>query len=213
MKAALAAEDLSFSYDEGAPLLESWSAAFDNGEMVAITGPSGRGKSTLLYLLGLMLAPQAGVVRLGGQDVTGLSDRHRAALRAHRFGFVFQDAALDPSRTVLDNVLETVLYRGGDRRAEEARARSLLADLGVAVRAEARPGQVSGGQAQRIALCRALLGRPSVVLADEPTGNLDPATSEVVLDALRRHAHDGAVVVVVTHEPAVVLACDREIPL
>src|SRR5690606_24411808 len=148
--------------EPGVPLLDGWSAAFDAGEVVAITGPSGRGKSTLLYLLGLMLVPAAGQILLDGEPVQSLPDRTRARLRAQQFGFVFQDAALDATRTVLDNVLETTLYRGESRSETVPVAEGLLERFGVQLRAEAKPGQVSGGQAQRIALCRALLGSPRI---------------------------------------------------
>lgn len=211
--ALLRAESLSFRYERATPLLEGWSARFEAGEVVAVTGPSGRGKSTLLYLLGLMLRPRSGEVLLDGAPMQARSDRERAARRAATFGFVFQDAALDATRTVLDNVLETALYRGEDRRESEPRAHALLERFGVALRADARPGQVSGGQAQRIALCRALLGDPRIVLADEPTGNLDPASTEVVLTALHEQARHGAAVIVVTHDPALVARCDRELAL
>ncbi|MFF2276795.1 ABC transporter ATP-binding protein [Agromyces sp. NPDC058126] len=213
MTVVLAAEDLTFHYDPAAPLLRGWSAEFHAGEVVAVTGPSGRGKSTLLYLLGLMLKPRGGAVLLDGAPVHSLSDRPRSALRASEFGFVFQDAALDASRTVLDNVLETVLYRGGDRAAAAARADELMDRFGVRIRRGAKPGQVSGGQAQRIALCRALLGEPRVLLADEPTGNLDPTSSDLVVQALREHASAGGTAVVVTHDPALVSRCDRQIVL
>jgi putative ABC transport system ATP-binding protein len=209
----LRADGLSFAFPGGPRLLDSWSADFAAGEVVAVTGPSGRGKSTLLYLLGLMLTPAAGRVELDGEDCSRLPDAHRARLRAHRFGFVFQDAALDASRTVLDNVTEAALYRGQPLEDARRRAHELLERFGVALRAGARPGQVSGGQAQRIALCRALLHDPAVVLADEPTGNLDPASSRAVVDALRDQARQGAAVVVVTHDPVLVARCDREVRL
>jgi putative ABC transport system ATP-binding protein len=126
---------------------------------------------------------------------------------------VFQDAALDATRTVLDNVIETALYRGDSRADAVVRAQDLLAQFGVDLRASAKPGQVSGGQAQRIALCRALLNNPRILLADEPTGNLDPASSDVVVEAFKAQAHDGAAVIVVTHDPALVARCDRRIEL
>jgi len=209
----LEARDLTFGYKPGRPVLDHWSAQFPDGAMTAVTGPSGRGKSTLLYLLGLMLRPSGGDVLVGGRPYSGAQDAVRARLRSRAFGFVFQDSALDPSRTVLDNVTETALYRGLGRRSVEPAARDLLERLGVDVPPNRKPGQVSGGQAQRIALCRALLNGPSILLADEPTGNLDPATSGVVVDALRRHAGAGATVVIVTHSREVVAACDREIGL
>ncbi len=209
----LATRGLSFAYRAGEPLIQEWSESFDSGEFVAITGPSGRGKSTLLYLLGLMLRPAAGAVLVDGHEVSGMPDARRSALRATRFGFVFQDHALDAHRTVLDNVLEGALYRGDDRRAVASRAHALLERFGVTHRADARPGEISGGQAQRIALCRALLGDPGILLADEPTGNLDRTTAAAIVDAMRDHSRDGATVVVVTHDERVVGRCDRRIEL
>ncbi|WP_029144995.1 ABC transporter ATP-binding protein [Microbacterium luticocti] len=213
MTALLEACDVSFAYVPGTPVLDGWTARFEPGTMTALTGPSGRGKSTLLYLLGLMLHPTGGQVRLDGVPASTLGDGPRARLRADRFGFVFQDAALDATRTVLDNITETALYRGEKRQDAVARAGALLDRFGVDVPAHRKPGQVSGGQAQRIALCRALLNSPDVLLADEPTGNLDPATTDIVVDALRDHARTGATVIVVTHSPEVAAACDTEIRL
>ena len=211
--ALLEARGVTFEYLPGKPVVEEWSAEFPAGRMTALTGPSGRGKSTLLYLLGLMLHPNAGEVLIDGRNAASLHDSERARLRAHCFGFVFQDAALDATRTVLDNVTETALYRGVPRATTTARARELLERFGVDVPAARKPGQVSGGQAQRIALCRALLNDPAILLADEPTGNLDPATTETVVAALREHAASGAAVIIVTHSPEVADACDREIRL
>lgn len=207
----LIAENLTFGYDESAPLLRSWSHEFRAGEIVAITGPSGRGKSTLLYLLGLMLAPRSGQIWLDGIPASARGDRERAHLRATRYGFVFQDAVLDATRSVLDNVVEGSLYRDQSREVAVAAAQALLDKFGVALRARARPGQVSGGQAQRIALCRALLANPAIVLADEPTGNLDGASADLVLGALIEHARSGAAVAVVTHDRSIADRCDREI--
>jgi ABC-type lipoprotein export system ATPase subunit len=209
----LEARDVTFGYDPSAPILDTWSASFAAGEVVAVTGPSGRGKSTLLYLLGLMLKPGAGQITVDGSDVAHLSDTQRALLRARTFGFVFQDAALDATRTVLDNVIETALYRAQPRSAAIDRAHELMAQFGVDLRASAKPGQVSGGQAQRIALCRALLNDPRILLADEPTGNLDPASSDVVVEAFHAQARSGAAVIVVTHDPSLVARCDRRIDL
>ncbi len=209
----LEARDISFSYDSAYPLLDRWDAHFEGGEVVAVTGPSGRGKSTLLYLLGLMLKPQGGSVVINGEEASNLPDRQRARLRASMFGFVFQDAALDATRTVLDNVIETALYRGESRQHATRRAHELMEQFGVSLRAKAKPGQVSGGQAQRIALCRALLNDPRILLADEPTGNLDPASADVVIKAFHAQAASGAAVVVVTHDPMLVSRCDRRIEL
>lgn len=209
----LEAREVVFEYVPGVRVLDGWSASFRAGSMTALTGPSGRGKSTLLYLLGLMLHPGQGQIAVDGVDATRLPDAERARLRADRFGFVFQDAALDQTRTVLDNVTETALYRGQSRRDARADALALLDRFGVDVPPLRTPGQVSGGQAQRIALCRALLNAPRVLLADEPTGNLDPVTSDLVVDALREHATGGAAVIVVTHSPEVAAACDEDIRL
>ncbi|QUW20228.1 ATP-binding cassette domain-containing protein [Agrococcus sp. Marseille-Q4369] len=209
----LAARDVAFGYAQGAPVIAGFDDDFVAGEVVALTGPSGRGKSTLLYVLGLMLAPTAGVVEVDGRDASRLRDGRRARLRADVFGFVSQDAALDATRTVLDNVLETSLYRGQPRAGHTDRAYALLDRFGVSVRADHKPGQISGGQAQRIAVCRALLGDPRILLADEPTGNLDAASSAIVVGALREQANRGAAVVIATHDRDVMAQCDRRISL
>lgn len=210
---ALEARGVTFGYGHSSELLRDWDATFEAGEVVAITGASGRGKSTLLYLLGLMLKPVAGRVWVQGVDTADLGDRARARLRATLFGFVFQDSALDATRTVLDNVVETALYRGDSRASSIVRAHSLLSQFGVELRASHKPGQVSGGQAQRIALCRALLNDPRILLADEPTGNLDPVSSRIVIDALHAQAASGATVIVATHDPELVANCDRRLEL
>lgn len=212
----LSAREVTAGYRADSPLFERWSADFHAGEVVAITGPSGRGKSTLLYVLGLMLRPFEGEILVNGESAASRRDAERAHLRASTFGFVFQDAALDATRSVLDNVTETALYRGQDRVHAQPRAQELLDRFGVGLRVAARPGQVSGGQAQRIALCRALLNEPLILLADEPTGNLDPASAEVVVNAFHDHAARGSaviVVIVVTHDPTLVDQCDRSIAL
>lgn len=210
----LSARELSFSYRRGSPpVIQNWSAEFPEGTTTALVGTSGRGKSTLLYLLGLMLQPSSGEIVVGGTSATRLSDSRKARLRATKFGFVFQDAALDQTRTVLDNVTETALYRGERRSIATERALALLDRFRVNVASDRRPGQVSGGQAQRIALCRALLSNPRILLADEPTGNLDPGTASVVVRALREHASSGATVIIVTHSPEVADSCDRTLQL
>jgi ABC-type lipoprotein export system ATPase subunit len=209
----LAARGVGFEYSRSAKILDGWDADFEAGTITALTGASGRGKSTLLYLLGLMLSPSSGEISVGGIPTSNLKDSFKARLRADLFGFVFQDAALDTTRTILDNVTEVALYRGENRNVAATRARELLARFEVEVPADRKPGQVSGGQAQRIALCRALLSSPRILLADEPTGNLDPESSRIVVDAMVEQARSGAAVIVVTHSPAVAAACDREIRL
>ncbi|MDN5778819.1 MAG: ABC transporter ATP-binding protein [Humibacillus sp.] len=189
------------------------SHTFAAGAVTALTGASGRGKSTLLYMLGLMLTPTAGAVILDGKDVGAASDADRSRIRARQLGFVFQDAALDPTRTVLDSVLEPSLYAGIPRAVAECHARARLEDLGLSARADHRPGEISGGQAQRVAICRALVNDPVVVLADEPTGNLDRGNAEIVLSALRGATGQGRTVVIATHDPFVIAHTDHEVAL
>ncbi|WP_370543685.1 ABC transporter ATP-binding protein [Glaciihabitans sp. INWT7] len=204
---------LEFGYGQGSSVLSDWNGDFFAGEIIAITGPSGRGKSTLLYILGLMIKPRSGVVLVDGRAASELKDAERARLRAFLFGFVFQDAALDPTRTVLDNVIESSMYRQESLSRSKVRALELMEQFGVALRASHKPGQVSGGQAQRIALCRALLNDPKIILADEPTGNLDAVSSAVVMEAFRGQANSGSTVIVATHDPNLVAQCDRRIEI
>ena len=207
-------EGLSFGYRRDEPILSDIDHVFESGRMAALTGPSGRGKSTLLYLLGLLLTPWSGAIRFTGDDLARTSDGRRSAFRANRIGFVFQDAALDPSRTVIDNIIESSVYSSLDRREARVRAEGLMERFGVALRSDHKPGEVSGGQAQRIALCRALVASPDVILADEPTGNLDARTADVVIDALVSLAHDeDKTVVIATHDPKVMAACDDRLEL
>ncbi|AXH97542.1 ABC transporter ATP-binding protein [Ornithinimicrobium avium] len=220
----LAVEDLSFAYERGGEeLFGGLCHEFVPGAVTAVTGPSGRGKSTLLYVLGLMLTPTRGHVLLSGQEVSSAPDALRSRVRAHRIGFVFQDSALDPTRTVLDSVVEPALYAGWRLGRARERGRVLLEQMGVGARADHRPGEVSGGQAQRVAVCRALVTDPVVVLADEPTGNLDRDNAEGVLRALSAAAGghgthgegDGIprTVVVATHDPFVLEHADEVLAL
>jgi ABC-type lipoprotein export system ATPase subunit len=209
----ISVKGLRFGYPGSPELFTDLDLVLPPGAMTALTGLSGTGKSTLLYILGLLLRPADGRVSLGPTMTENLRDDQRSWLRAHRIGFVFQDAALDPTRTVLDNVTETALYTGLPRRVAEQRALQLLHQFGVDLRWDHKPGQVSGGQAQRVALCRALLHSPPFVLADEPTGNLDRSSADVVLTALSASAADGATVVIATHDPVVVQRCDNRVDL
>ena len=211
----LRAEGLGFRYRAGdEELFDGLSHDFAPGEVTALTGPSGRGKSTLLYLLGLLLTPSRGQVSVLGTPASGVSDAARAELRANSIGFVFQDSELDPSRRVIDSVIEPALYAGGHRAQALPKATALLEQFGLDHRADHRPGQISGGQAQRVAICRALVNDPAIVLADEPTGNLDRDNAALVLDALR-HAADqqGCTVVIATHDPFVVDRVDQVVRL
>lgn len=212
--ATLEVRGLSFAYPgAAAPLIDGLDLVADPGQMVAVQGKSGTGKSTLLFLLGLFIAPSAGRIVIDCLETTRLGDADRSRLRAHRIGFVFQDAALHPTATIEDNVAEGALYAGASYSAAIASARQLLDAYGIGHLGRRRPTQVSGGQAQRAALCRALIRRPTLVLADEPTGNLDPDNAAEVIRGLRGAADEGAAVVVVTHSPTVAAACDHTIQL
>lgn len=199
----LEVRDLELRYRGGAkPVIRGLTHVFAPGALTCVTGPSGSGKSTLMYVLGLMLTPSAGEVVWDGCLVSTLPDSERAALRAESVGFVFQDALLDPSRTALDNVLEAAWLAGLPSLQGRQRALELLGRFGVGHRAGHYPGEISGGQAQRIALCRALVKEPRLILADEPTGNLDEASAQVVWEALAGAARAGSTVVVATHDQA-----------
>ncbi|WP_223305015.1 ABC transporter ATP-binding protein [Cellulomonas sp. B6] len=187
--------------------------ALEPGCVTTLSGPSGAGKSTLLYALALLLRPTSGEVLWDGRPVGRVPDGVRSQLRASRSGFVFQDAMLDPTRSVLDNVLEPSLYAGVPRREARRRALDLLDELGVAHRARHRPGEVSGGQAQRVALCRSLVTSPRVLFCDEPTGNLDAGATEIVWSVLEEYARGGSTVVVATHDRGLVARAGARVEL
>jgi ABC-type lipoprotein export system ATPase subunit len=203
------AADLTFGYRRGKPVVSGWSASIAGGEIAAIVGPSGSGKSTLLYVLGTLVRPWSGSLSLAGSRVDHLGDGARSDIRSGIIGFVFQDAILDPRRSIIDNVLEGAIYRGDSRATSMERARALLDKLEVGVEGKRRANDLSGGQMQRVALCRALLGNPALILADEPTGNLDRANAEVVEATLFEQARAGSAVVLVTHDEALAARCDR----
>lgn len=212
--ALLEARSLSYTYPKSSrAVVEDWSCAFEEGQVSAITGKSGCGKSTRLFLLALLVKPTGGEIFFSGNRVDNLKDAQRSNIRARDFGFVFQDSALDLTRSVLDNVTESSLYRGANRKEEQAKAVELLARVEVSVPLDCRPGQISGGQAQRIALCRALVGNPKVIFADEPTGNLDVESGTVVMGMLKEAANDGASVILVTHDPKVAKLSDQRIDI
>ena len=212
----LTATRLSKSYPTArGPLaiLEDLSLTIDRGESVAIMGPSGCGKSTLLYLLGALDAPTAGVVTIDGTDPYTLNDREQALFRGRTIGFVFQDHLLLPQLSALENVLAPTLAGPADGDVP-ARARKLLADVGLEARLDHRPGELSGGERQRVAIARALVRQPSLVLCDEPTGNLDRTSAESVADLLLAlHRAQKTMLVTVTHSPALAARFSRRYEL
>lgn len=181
------------------------------GEMVAILGPSGSGKSTLMNLLGCLDTPDEGIYRLAGQAVEGMTEGQLSRVRGQTVGFVFQGFHLLPGLTARENVELPLLYRGIPDRARRKMAQDSLRQVGLSARTDHRPAQLSGGQQQRVAIARAVAGNPPVLLADEPTGNLDTAAGKEIMALLRDLHRGGHTVVIITHDPAIGAACPRRV--
>jgi putative ABC transport system ATP-binding protein len=207
--------DVTKEYDSEPPVtaLRGVSFGVHPGELVAVVGASGSGKSTLLHLMGTLDRPTSGRVAITGLDVATLTDRQLAALRATRIGFVFQQFFLAEHSTVLENVADGLLYAGIGASERRARAAEALERVGLGDRLGSRPTQLSGGQRQRVAIARALVGRPAILLADEPTGNLDSATGETILGLLDELHAQGATIVVITHEREIAARFPRQVAL
>ncbi len=209
---------LTKAYNHGKPnevqVLQGIDLAVQPGEIVALVAPSGAGKSTLLHIAGLLDTPDQGTVQIAGEDMTRLSDRRRTAVRRATVGFIYQFHHLLPEFTALENIVLPQLANGVSERDAQARAMALLDKVGVAERATHRPAALSGGEQQRVAFCRALANEPALLLADEPTGNLDPETSDKVFGALMTLVRDtGLAAVIATHNLDLAARMDRQVRL
>jgi putative ABC transport system ATP-binding protein len=202
-----------YGEDPPVPAVRGVSFSVRRGELVAIVGPSGSGKTTLLHLMGTLERPTSGRAFITGHDIARLTDGELAALRATQIGFVFQQFFLAEHSTLLENVADGLLYAGVPRAERRAQAADALTAVGLGERLQARPTQLSGGERQRVAIARALIGAPAIVLADEPTGNLDSATGEQIMSLIEQLNDEGATIVVITHEQAIAERCPRRIQI
>jgi putative ABC transport system ATP-binding protein len=195
------------------PALSDVSLSIARNEFLALTGASGSGKSTMMNILGCLDTPTRGHYTLDGEEVAGLDDEQLASVRNRKIGFVFQNFYLMPRMTALDNVAQPLIYRGIGPSQRREHARRALGRVGLADRTGHRPNEMSGGQRQRVAVARALVGHPELLLADEPTGNLDSRTAREILDLFKQLHAEGQTVVIVTHDPGVAASCKRLVRL